>query len=78
VDKQQKQWIEELIKDCPEGCRCHDQGVERLCKARDIGLEGFVECKEEKPFECNHSVSYGRAWYCSCHPRIYIAKVFHK
>ncbi|MBW2174001.1 MAG: hypothetical protein JRF64_05040 [Deltaproteobacteria bacterium] len=70
--------IGELVKDCPGSCKCHTQGVENLCKASDVGLETLVECKEDNPSECNHSVYYGQTWYCSCHPRVFIAKVFGK
>jgi hypothetical protein len=56
-----KQEIQELIKDCPPGCKCHPRGIQDFCKARDIGMESFVECLEEEPFDC----SYGHSMFCS-------------
>jgi hypothetical protein len=69
-----KHKIAELIRQCPEGCKCHETDLEELCMARDIGLKTFVECLEEKPFECECSISYGSVSYCSCPARVYIAK----
>jgi hypothetical protein len=72
------QRIEQLIRDCPEGSKCHNREVRNLCKARDLGMELFVECLEENPFECVCSVSFGDSWYCSCPPRVHIAKEFER
>jgi hypothetical protein len=69
-----RQTIEELLKDCPSGCKCHQNDIENLCKARDLGMKSFIECLEENPFDCNSAISYGHSWYCSCPPRIRIAK----
>ena len=78
MDKEHKKDIKELMIDCSEGCKCHNPGIEDLCKAEDIGLEGFVKCLEENPSMCDHSIPYGYSWYCSCAPRIYIAKELKK
>jgi hypothetical protein len=51
------QKLERLIGYDPEGCRCHEQGIARLCKAKDLGLESFAECLEEDP---SHSQSVWR------------------
>jgi hypothetical protein len=69
-----KQKLAELTKQCPEGCKCREADIEDLCMARDIGLKTFVECLEEKPFECECAISYGAVSYCSCPARVHIAK----
>jgi hypothetical protein len=77
MDKEHKQRIEELIRDCPPGSKCRDQGVDSLCKAKDVGLQSFVECLEENPLECSFSLAFGDVHYCLCRPRTYIAKIFN-
>ncbi len=74
METQQTHETKELMGECDPGCKCHGRGREKLCKARDIGLETFVECLEEFPFECGNSISYGAISYCSCPPRVQIAK----
>ena len=58
VDKQQ---VEQIIGQsaCPKGVACHRSTFEVLCKAKDIGVESFVECVEEKPFACKFAVPFG-------------------
>jgi hypothetical protein len=74
----QAQKIEKILKGCPPDCKCHGRGVENLCKAKDIGLDTFVECMEAKPFECTYAISYGRTSYCSCPVRVEIAQKYEK
>ena len=78
METQQAHEIKELIGECDPGCKCHGRGLEKLCKARDIGLETFVECLEDDPFGCSHAICYGTMFYCSCPPRVEIAKRFEK
>jgi len=70
--------MEQLIGSFPEGSKCHEQDVENLCKARDIGMESFVLCLEKKPSECISAVFFAHSWYCSCPPRVHIAKELKK
>jgi hypothetical protein len=44
------------------------------CKARDIGLDSYVECLEKDAFRCPFSVSYGYFYYCIFLARIHAAK----
>jgi hypothetical protein len=78
MEKTYVQRMEQLIGSFPEGSKCHKLGVENLCKARDIGMESFVLCLEEEPFECISSVFFAHSWYCSCPPRVHIAKELKK
>ena len=64
--------------ECPKGFKCCTEGLEKLCKAQDVGLEEFLECLEENPLECTFSVHYGAVFYCRCPLRVYIVKKFGK
>ena len=70
--------IEEIIGQtaCPKGFACHRSAFEVLCKAKDIGVESFVVCLEEEPFECKFSLPFGYSYYCRCPLRVYVAKKF--
>ncbi len=59
---------------CSKDFKCYKQGFETLCKAKDVGLELYLECLEERPYDCPLSVSFGGLYYCRCPLRIYIAK----
>ena len=53
--------IEEIIGQmkCPKDFRCYQSGLEVLCKAKDIGLDTYLECMEVYPQECRFSVAFG-------------------
>ena len=72
--------LEEIIGElkCPKNFHCCESGFEMLCKAKDVGIEEFLECLEERPFECKFSIPFGNAHYCQCPLRIYIAKKLKK
>ncbi len=64
--------------ECPKDFKCCTEGLENLCKAREIGLELYLECLEENAFACPFSVHFGDSYYCECPLRIYIAKKLKK
>jgi hypothetical protein len=72
--------IEKLIDQlsCSKDFRCAQSGFERLCKARDIGLERFLECAEKKAWGCKFAFPFGDAYFCRCPLRVYIAKNLKK
>jgi hypothetical protein len=72
--------IEQIIgeTDCPKGFVCYKSGFRNLCKARDIGLESFLECLEENPEECVFLLSFANVHFCDCLVRFYIAKKLGK
>jgi hypothetical protein len=71
-----KREIEKLLEDCPEGCKCLQQGVDNLCYVRDVGLKTFVQCLEKNSSTCFHQIIFGRTYYCSCPACVFIAKGF--
>jgi hypothetical protein len=80
MDEDLKKEIKKIIGDmqCPENFKCCKSGFEAVCKAKDVGLESHLVCLEENPFECPFSVSFGRAYYCHCPLRVYVAKKLRK
>lgn len=75
--------VENIIGDlkCPKAFRCAASDFVDLCRARDIGLESFLLCLEEKngsPKVCTFSVSFGDVFFCQCPLRVYIAKKLKK
>ena len=68
--------IEDIIGKikCSKDFKCYQLGFENLCRAKDIGIQSFLECLEEKPNKCNFSIRINSFYLCSCPLRIYIAK----
>jgi hypothetical protein len=68
--------IEEILGDlkCPKDFECYKSGLKVLCRAKDIGLEQFLECLEEEPIWCKFSFSFGNSYLCKCPLRVFIAK----
>ena len=71
-----KREIEEIIGgiQCPKDFLCCKAGLDNLCKAKDIGIESFLECLEKEPQDCKFSLFYGYSYFCQCPLRIYLAK----
>jgi hypothetical protein len=78
MEQTHMQKLERLMEYDPEGCKCHEQGIEKLCKAKDLGLKSFVKCLEEKPFECTSSLTLQNSHYCYCPLRVYMVNKFKK
>jgi hypothetical protein len=75
-----KRQVEKIIgeMECPKDFRCYKSGFENLCRAKDIGIESYLECLERKPQLCLFSFSFGLFHLCQCPLRIYIAKKLKK
>ena len=80
MEQDWKKEIEQIIGElnCRKDFKCYKSGFTDLCKARDIGLDSFLECLEEAPYRCPFSVHFGREYYCKCPLRVYIAKKENK
>ena len=80
MEQELEKELEEIIGGftCPKDFKCYKSGLENLCKARDIGLDTFLECLEEPPQKCLFTISHGGAYYCECPLRVYIAKKLKK
>ena len=77
---EERQKIDELMArmQCPKDFECADSGFERLCKARDFGLDSFLECLEDSPSRCTFALSFGRSYLCQCPLRVYLSKALGK
>ncbi|UCD87471.1 MAG: hypothetical protein JSV01_06890 [Desulfobacterales bacterium] len=56
-------------------CKRFKPGVGFTCKAKDIGLDAFVQCLEEDSFRCPFSVRYSHSYFCRSAARVYAAKL---
>ncbi len=72
--------IEEIVDGlkCPNNYLCYGSGHEKVCEAKDIGLESFLVCLERNSTGCKFSVVFGDVNFCECPLRIYIAKKLKK
>ena len=57
MEPEQKKRIEEIMAgiECPKGFERCKHNFENLCKAKDHGLEGYVDCLEEESVRCASS-----------------------
>ncbi len=72
--------IEEIMAgmQCPKDFQCARSGLERLCKAKDFGLENYLECLEETPQACAFALPFGDGHFCQCPLRVYLCKKLKK
>jgi hypothetical protein len=78
MEAEQKRRIEEIMAgmQCSKGFeRCKD-GLGNLCKAKDRGVPGYVDCLENGVL-CEFRLPYGDGAFCKCGVRVYIAKELH-
>ena len=80
LDKELKKELWELIGylKCPKDFKCYRSGFENLCKAKAVGMEGFLDCLEENPRDCKFAFPFGHGHFCHCPLRVYIAKKVKK
>ncbi len=75
-----KKKIKEIMDgmECRKDFKCAESGFEKLCRAEDIGIEGFLICLEEKNNTCNFAFSFGNKIFCNCPLRVYLGKKLKK
>jgi hypothetical protein len=80
MDEKDRKKIEELMAgmQCPKHFRCASSGFESLCRARDLGLEEYLDCLEENPDGCPFALSFGFGRLCQCPLRVDLAKKLKK
>ena len=76
MEHKEKKEIEDIVGgiECPKDFKCYKSGFQKLCRAKDIGIESFLECLEKDPKKCKFSLSFGLIHLCQCPLRVYIAK----
>jgi len=75
-----KKKIEKIMSqmECPEKFKCAESNFEILCKAKDNGLENYIDCLEDVPSICSFSLSFGYGYLCTCPLRVFLAKRLNK
>jgi hypothetical protein len=71
-EKVLRETIDDLV--CPTNFKCCTEGLEDLCKVRDVGMQTFVQCLEPNPHECPFSKLLAAAYVCKCPLRVYMCK----
>lgn len=72
--------IEEIVEgmDCAKDFECCEDDFANVCRAKDIGIESFLECLEKNPKICEFAMPFGNAFFCKCPVRIAIARKLNK
>ena len=80
MEEEHRRKIEKIIGQlqCPKDFKCTDFGFENLCKARDFGIDDFLECLEDNPSRCSFAFHFGNTYFCQCPLRVYLAKKLKK
>jgi hypothetical protein len=61
---------------CPLDFECTKVGRQDICRARDIGLDHALECREEDSPECGFAVmTDSSVVLCKCPLRLYLSKI---
>lgn len=65
--------------ECEKDFECLKSGGEKLCQAKDIGLENYLivilkAVRWEKPALCKSGIPFGYSHMCKCQLRIYICR----
>lgn len=63
---------------CPKNFKCAESSFENLCKARDVGMNGYLDCIEANRAGCSYVFSFGHGYLCRCPLRNYLARKLKK
>ncbi len=63
---------------CPKDFECAESGFDKLCSARNIGLESYLECLEPDSRYCTFNLPFSNIYYCRCPLRVYIAQTLKR
>jgi len=80
MDEKIRQKAVEIIgqMECGKGFECAKGGFEHLCKVKDFGLDGYVECLEDHFPPCEFALPFGYVYFCKCPLRVFLAKKLRK
>jgi hypothetical protein len=80
MDKQVDKKIKEIIghMKCPKDFKCANSGFKNLCRARDCGMDYYLECLEDNPLPCKFVILFGEQYFCQCPLRVYVSKKLEK
>ena len=74
MEEEVRKTIEEIMgrTQCPKNFKCAESEFEVLCKAKDIGLDSYLECLEDDASRCEFALPFGNAYFCRCPIRVYV------
>jgi hypothetical protein len=80
IEQPYQKEIEEIMSGmkCSKEFICYTSGFKRLCNAKDIGIEAYVECFEKILPYCSFAFPFASVYLCKCPMRVFIAKKFNK
>lgn len=80
MKEEDRKKIEEIMAEmrCAKDFQCAKSNFESLCKAKDFGLESYLECLEEHPHDCPFTLPFGYTQFCKCPLRVYLSKNLKK
>ncbi|MBW2108220.1 MAG: hypothetical protein JRI36_06085 [Deltaproteobacteria bacterium] len=80
IDQKIEREVEDIIREleCPKHFRCYRSGFKDLCPAEDIGVNLFLECRDDRPEQCKFALLMGSSYLCQCSLRYYIFKKLKK
>jgi hypothetical protein len=80
IEEEVRKTVKEIIGQMqyPKDFPCVESEFEVLCKARDFGLEHYVECLEPEPPRRKFALSFGAGYLCQCPLRVYVSKNLKK
>ena len=58
-----------------KACERYEPGFGFICKAKDIGLDSFVQCQEKDSHLCVFSIRYAHSYFCKSPARVHAAKL---
>jgi len=78
--EEDKKIIEEIMAGmhCPKNFVYAESGFDILCKARDFGLDNYLECLESDPQSCSFTLPFGNVFFCQCPLRVYLGEKLKK
>jgi len=59
---------------CEHNFACYYSPNGDICKAQDIGIDGFLNCQDDHTDFCLHRLDFGYSKFCSCPMNNYIIK----
>ena len=76
MDEVTRKKIAEIIEgmSCSKDFACAENGFRELCRVRQIGLDSYLECLEDRPWECRFGFSFGSSYFCRCPLRVYLSQ----
>ena len=68
--------LQELMRttECPRGFACVQPGNTDVCKVKDWGVEGYVDCLDPRGRDCRFGILFGNGVLCKCPVGLHLAR----